>query len=578
MNFYQYLYRSTHTKIIAIFVIYAHASTLNAQDKDDIETQVIQVSKSFTPKVTLSRRITLSPHTDTIQEKKLKLSYKNLDAILGYDFELPPLKEKNRKVIGLNSQYHNFVSAGLGLYAAPDILACFILPTKIGEFGSFVKYNSSLGDLNINPTNNYIDALGNIYFKNNISNFDIKTQLDYTFKKYNYYGFPEEDLPNDTEDVFQKNQNFKIGIQYNNLSNSNTLKLIGGKVNFSSFTDNFSNSVQQFYLSNEFLVPIENEIFKFNLIYKNYIQNNNLIKPQDTAFYDKQNTVNAINLQSSFQVYRDFMAFKLGFDTYFRSEKENSVFLFFPNIQSSISLIDKLLSLEAKISGGIDEMNLQRKYEVSPFIQPFVRPFYTKRLIQIDMGLKGLLTQNMSYFLNSKITRKNNMPIHRVVRQFEDKNSANLDIYQNTNSSVLLKDSVWILEFSGELSYNTSQTETGVILQLNKYSLNKFDKAYGYNQFEAQIFNTITLNDSWKIFTQLLIEHNRYAAFIDENNTFTDIVLPSIYDLHFEVWYSFSDRLSVFMKGYNLLNQKIDIIPNTNSIGIQAYAGITFQF
>ena len=410
-----------------------------AQDKDNLGTEVVNVVKPYTPTIGDAFKIKATPQlNDSINTAKKKVTYGIFSVPVASTFS--PAKgeaaqvEKAKKI----KLYDNYATLGFGTYTSA--LAEFYSNFEIDRdrnFGIYLNHNSSQGGIkDVVLDDKFYDTNLNLNYSSKDRNVNWRADLDLEHKLYNWYGiddFTAMSAPQLLEGIDPNHSYYGAGL-------SASVDL------FDSFFDGVSGSVRYFadsYKSSEIRAviepgiefPITDELINLGLKvdYVNGSFERNYNNSQDITYSHL-----ILSGTPSLKVLRDDLTLNLGITVAADLDTENSTtdVNFYPTVSASYRLLDEIVTAYGGLEGGLQQNSYRDFVLENPFISPTIENISpTDEKYNGYLGLKGKLSNSLSYNLRGSYTNKNNNPFFKNNPRYEDTNGnlGNED-YQYGNS------------------------------------------------------------------------------------------------------------------------------------------------
>lgn len=608
----------TYKPLLAFFIVWLiclsaplHAQTSTEenyeedQDDNEIHTEVISVSKSFNPTVRKARRI--KPPVNVEEQKKVKLltpEYEFKSFLLETEYDLPSISEIKQNKKDTTTRKHNYIHFGMGNYISPEFNGFGTYQTPAGLFDIFLKYHSAeKSDEKLLYSNAFSNLLIDLKYKKTIGSYELFTNLNLENNSFSYFGI------NDTLSKFELHRSINSKQAFNTLSGSIGISNIktnkgftfdGIGVNVTQFKDDFSNSTLWLSAYTGIKIPIQGEHIETHVVFDkftNQINLNKLIEQPET--YNKSEIMR-VSLNPNFEVVRDKLKFDLGLRAMFRQDEGTgkSNFEIYPNVEVVYAFVEELHIGFASIRGEMQENTFwSMSQQSNKFFSPINAYGFTSVKADITLGVKGLLMPQLSYKFDINAKRLNNRHLTNISYNSNNIKAINTDLgYLNANSGTSLTDTAWVYSTGLELNYNTTNSQTGIHLRYTMEKSENFSQEFasstGYN---INLYNKITFNKSWTWINEFYVQLGRNFALINADQSsstanqltgvvdyagiqITDTLLDDLYDLNTQLWYTFKQDLSIFLKLSNFIDNRYQILPDTRVIGFQVFSGLTYQF
>jgi hypothetical protein len=169
-------------------------------------------------------------------------------------------------------------------------------------------------------------------------------------------------------------------------------------------------------------------------------------------------------------------------------------------------------------------------------------------------------------------------------------NDRNLYFYANSRTDTSRFDLVYdrkstqLLNVHGEVLYNAAeQFRLGVKADYNGYNTKTLAEAFHRPAFQSMVFGTYNASDKLLLGAELYTYSSSYGVGYERSaatGLITQVVRPTdtVVDLNLRGDYRFSENLSIFALGNNLLGRKYERFLNYPVKGINVLAGVTYDF
>ncbi|MDC8004471.1 TonB-dependent receptor [Aureisphaera galaxeae] len=572
--------------VLAVFCLPILAMAQEEEEKD-LGTEVVNIVKPYTPSVSDAFKVKETPVlNDSIVTTKKKVDYSIFSVPVASTFT--PAKgtaatvEKAKPI----KLYDNYASLGFGNYTAilGELYSNFQI-SRTDNAGFFFRHNSSQGGIdNILLENKYYDTQldGNYTSRQKDISFEIDAGAEHQL--YNWYGL--NDIANDftAEEIaaIDPQQSFlSVYVSGNVGLNESIFQKVQGGVRFTS--DSFSSSEIHFTASPEFLLPIAD----FDVKVKGDLDY--LTGSFDRSYLDAGTGINYSYLNlgvtpSLLYVNNDLTlslgaSIVLGMDT----EASDTDIFIYPQVYASYRLVDELLIAYGGAEGGLRQNTYYEFLSDNPFVSPTLPIAPTSQLYNAFGGLKGKLSNSVGYNIRVSYGKEDDKALFQL-NPYKGR-ILTLEGYEYGNSFGLVYDDINTLDIFGELKIEVSEKFTmGLNANVYEYSTNNQPEAWNLPDIRASVFSNFSITEKVYGGVSLFYVGKRQEFFSSTQagvpfEPFATVVsLDAYLDANVNVGYRVNDRLSIFAKGSNLLNddyQKWLFYPVQ---GIQGLLGATYKF
>ncbi len=288
-----------------------------------------------------------------------------------------------------------------------------------------------------------------------------------------------------------------------------------------------------------------------------------------------------VGVAPSYQLIEDDLTLNLGVNLVYLNDTEagENKFYLYPNITASYRLVDELLIAYGGIEGGLIQNTYEDFAQINPFVSPtlFVAP--TDQQYNASVGLKGRLSNNMSYNISGHYLADRNKALYRANSIL----GGATEDYQYGNSYRIVYDDVSTFSLAGELNVDVNRNfKLGMKAEYFAYSTDAEAEPWNLPDIKASLFMDYQINEHWFAGAGLFYVGERKDLFYEEATFFPTtpmtITLDSYFDANAHLGYKVNSQLSVYAKANNIANQDYQRWLNYPVQGIQFLAGATYQF
>lgn len=562
--------------ILAILSLNVVVSFAQERESDSIDAGTVNVVKPYTPKISDAFKIKETPSlNDSTTANKKEIKYNIFSIPVASTFT--PAKGKaasvdKEKAVKL---YDNYASLGVGTYTT--ILGEVYLNHALSNterVGGYFSHHSSAGDIEgVNFDNNFAETGLNAHYSQKLSDYAWKVEGGFQLQSYNWYGLLDQSI--DKFDVdhsfytanFGGSINFEEGI------------INKGSVLYRRFGDDQDSGENRFVLKSEFDVPVSDEMINTEVTF-DYIGGS----------FDRSYLLNEelnfgnfnIGVAPSYQMKQDDLTVNLGVNlVYLRdTEASDGKFFIYPNITASYRLVDEIMIAYGGIQGGMIQNSYYDFAQENPFVSPTLAVSPTDQAYNASIGLKGKLSNSLSYAISGHYLADNNRALFKTnsVLGTAEEN------YQFGNSLGIVYDDVSTFSIAGELNVDVNRNfKLALKAEYFGYDTDNEAEAWNLPDIEASVFLDYQIDEHWFAGANLFFVGERKDVFAIEQSFFPvdspqTITLDSFFDVNAHVGYKINDQLSAFAKANNIVNKDYQRWLNYPVQGIQFLAGITYQF
>ena len=560
---------------IALFTILA----ISAQEvkTDSLKTEEVNIVKPYTPKIKDAFKIKKNPviGNDELNNKK-NVEYSINSFPVASTFT--PSKGKAKGVSQKKKErvFDNYASVGFGNYTTPKIeVFAHTSSTRDNDFGAKINFHSSNGGIeDVKLDNDFIDASINAFYKNSTRDLDWQVGVGYDYNKQNWYGLNEENTLTNTEiDAINPSQIYN-GFNINGNIKYYDSNFKGVKLNADIFTDAFKSSEFHILAQPEFEFPISSEWIDINTRFefiggtfdKNYANTESI----EYGYYN-------LGISPNFKVNSDFLSINLGAHLVYSADINNegvSKFFIYPNVTASYELIQDIITIYAGVTGDLHQHSYKKFVKDNLYVSPTLNIGRTNEQYNATLGTKGKVASNVSFNISASYKSENAKPLFKLNTELP---LATAKDYQYANSFEVIYDNVTTLDFKGELTFDFSKEfRFGGNAGYNIYTLETQEEAWNLPVLEAGIFAKYNAKKIIAGANVFIIGESK-DQYISSLGT-VNITNKAFIDVNINLGYRFTNRLSAFVNGNNLLGNNYNSITNYKVQGIQVLGGIKYKF
>ncbi|WP_412984228.1 TonB-dependent receptor [Pontimicrobium sp. IMCC45349] len=572
--------------IIGVAILLVSANTIAQEERkqtnDTIDTQVVNVVKPYTPKVSDAFKVKEIPSLDddeTTTKKEIKYNIFSIPVASTFT----PAKGKAAVVDKAKQEklYDNYASFGVGTYTS--ILGEVYLNHALSRsenVGGYISHHSSQGGIdNVLLDDKFSDSKININYSRNLRDYSWNVDAGYRHQVFNWYGLPLSTYDeNSVPEIDPQHKYFTFDFGGEIEFDDRMIKK--GSMRFRRFADDLESGENRFIAKANIDIPISGELVNttFKIDYLGGTFDRNYFTNDEFKYGNFQ-----VGLSPSYQLKQDDLTVNLGFSAYYLNDTEASKnkFFVYPKITASYRVVNEVLIAYGGIEGDLIQNSYYDFANNNPFVSPtlFVTP--TDQQYNAYVGLKGKLSNNMSYNLRGNYYAENNKALY--------KNNPLLNVtphdgYTNGNSFGVVYDDVTTFSIFGELNVDINRNfNLGIKAEYFNYSTDNESEAWNLPDFNASLFMDYQIDEHWFAGANLFyVGERKDVASIEGSlipeDTSTVMSLESYFDANAHVGYRINERWSAYIKANNIANQDYERFLNYPVQGIQFLAGTTYKF
>jgi outer membrane receptor protein involved in Fe transport len=575
-----YISRKSISFLITVLITTVMFSQTKRQTSDTINTEVVNVVKPYTPKISDAFKLKEIPSLDdeeTATKKEIKYNIFSIPVASTFT----PSKGKAADVDKAKKSilYDNYASFGVGSYTS--ILGEVYLNHAINRsesVGGYVSHHSSQGGIdNLLLDDAFSNTKLNINYAKMLSDYSWNVDAGYQHQVFNWYGLPlplfDQALANDI-DPQHKFFTFDFGgeIKFDD-------KLINnGSMRFRRFADDLESGENRFVMKTNFDIPLRKGKLNtsIKLDYLGGTFDRSFFSDSELKYGNFQ-----IGIMPSYQIIEDDLTINLGVSAYYMNDIEagKNKFFIYPKVTASYRMVDDVLIAYGGIEGDLNQNSYYQFAKENPFVSPTLFILPTDQQYDAYIGLKGKLSNNMSYNIRGNYYADRDKALFKanpVLVVVEEP-------YQNGNSYGVVYDDVTTFSIFGEINVDVNRNfNLGIKAEYFTYSTDEEEEAWNLPDFKASLFMDFQIDEHWFAGANLYYTGERKDQ-LDIVDPFifiapTTIILESYFDANAHLGYRINDRWSAYIKANNIANQDYQRWLNFPVQGIQFLAGITYKF
>ncbi|QXP59904.1 TonB-dependent receptor [Olleya sp. HaHaR_3_96] len=548
------------------------------REGDTIQTGVIDVIKPYTPSISDAFKVKETPSlddNDTGTKKDVKYNIFSFPVASTFT----PAKGKAAVVDKAKKikVYNNYATLGVGTYTT--ILGEAYLNHAIGRdqaFSAYIGHHSSQGDIDeVLTDSGFSDSKLNVTYTKSDRDYTWTALGGFQYQTYNWYGLQQPLFNQETADTLDVGHSFTNAYVGGDIMFEDGI-VSSGSVLFRRFGDDYGSGENRFKANAIGTINIQDNDVDVE-VFVDYLGGS-----FDKA-YAAPTELNYGNFQfgvaPKFQLKQDDLTVDLGVTAVYlnNTEASESKFFIYPNIAASYRLIDDVLIVFGGVKGGLIQNSYYDFVEDNQFVSPnlFISP--TDQQYNAFGGLKGKLSNAMSYTVsgNYKSEKNKALFVNNDITQTPE-------AYTYGNSFGMTYDDVTTLSVAAELNVDINRNFTlGIKGEYFSYDVKNETEAWNLPDLKASVFLDYQINEQWFAGANLYYVGERKDQFSISSviPSVTGVVsLDAYFDANAHVGYHINDRFSVFAKANNIIGEEYTKWQNTPVQGIQFLAGGTYKF
>jgi hypothetical protein len=557
-----------------------------AQKKDEnIGTEVVNVVKPYTPTISDAFKVKEIPSLeDAENSKKEDIKYNFFSFPVASTFV--PIKGRAANVDKSQSEklYKNFANLGLGNYTSLN--AELFVTENISDheyIGGMFRHLSSQGGINDVVLNNGFDKTSiDLTYGNQLQNLTWISDLGFQNQMYNWYGIPDNFTQTTIDRINPKHSfnNFYIGT---NLSLTDSF-FKDASLKYNRFWDANGSFENRFYVKPTFEFDLLRHKIKTNLIvdylsgsFEKNFSGTSSIKYGFTNF----------GIHPSIAVNKNDWAINLGASVFYSADNENSsskIFVY-PQVNASIKIVGDFMIFYTGVEGSLDQNSYRDFSNENPFVSPTLAIAPTDKQFDLYAGLKGKLSNNMSYTMRGSVQNEKNKSLFKS-NEF-NMFATNTESYQFGNSFGIVYDDIKTVSLFGEVKADFSKNVTiGLNGSYNRFFTSNQEEAWNLPTIKLEASMNVNITKKWFAGANVFyVGERKDIVYIQSMITIfppayypETINIKGYFDANLNIGYNHSDRLTGFLKFNNIANQSYQKWLNYPVQALQVVLGASYKF
>lgn len=573
---------------VGILLLITHFSFAQKKDlkKDEnIGTEVVNIVKPYSPKIPDAFKVKEIPVlVDERKETKETIKYNIFSFPVASTFT--PSKGK-AEVVEKEKQvrlFNNYATFGVGNYGNinAELFVNQDLENNNYVGGMFRHLSSQGGIKDVKLDNFFYDTSIDLTYGIRESHFSWNLDVGYQNQIYNWYG-----LPNDFKSSLSPiDRNLIAGINpqqtYNNLYFASKIVfsesiLPEASLKFNHFSDDYGSSENRFYVKPSFKFNVNDRVINTNVIvdyldgsFKKEFWNTNSIKYGFTNF----------GIAPSFIINENDWTVNIGLSLFYSldAENNNNKFFLYPQINASYKVVGDLMIFYAGAEGNLDQNTYADFVGENPFLSPTLEMKPTDKRYDIFAGLKGKLTNTVSYNIRGSYVNENNRALFKS--NYYSKNNSG-ENYAFGNSFQVVYDDMETISFYGELKADFSENISfGISGTFNNYITNFQFEAWNLPKLKLSGNIDVKITDKWYAGANVFYVGERKDQKLNADILFfvAPSPLQSYFDVNANVGFKYSERLTAYLRANNIANQAYQKWLDFPVQGFQLILGANYKF
>ena len=572
---------------VGLWILLLFAQFSFAQKKDEnIGTEVVNVVKPYTPTISDAFKVSETPVLDDAENtKKEPIKYNIFSFPVASTFTPSKGKAEGLEKEKQTHLFNNYATVGVGNYGALN--AELFVNQDLGAndyVGGMFRHLSSQGGIKaVELDDSFYDTSIDLTYGIRQKDLSWNVDLGYQNQIYNWYGLPMDFgsslTPNDRH-------NFIAGINpqhsYNNLYLGSKMELGGSflkeaSAKFNHFSDNYGSTENRFYVKPSLEFNINDRAIKTDVVvdyvggsFENNYGNTN-VNPIKYGFTN-------FGIAPSFAMQEEGWDFNLGVGLFYSLDAvgNNNKLLVYPKINASFKVVGDLMIFYAGAEGDLKQNTYSDFVNENPYLSPTLNIKPTDRQYDVFAGLKGKLTNTVSYNLRASYVTERDKALFKSNDYNEDNTNEN---YAFGNSLQVVYDDTKTVSFYGELKADVSDDVTfGIDGTFSSYTNDSQAEAWNLPAVKLNANIDFNITEKWYAGANVFFVGERKDQKLNTTTAPSSITLDSYFDVNAHVGFKYNDRLTTFLKANNITNKAYQKWLDYPVQGFQVVLGANYKF
>jgi hypothetical protein len=576
--------------LLLLITQFSFAQKKDPKKDENIGTEEVNVVKPYTPTISDAFKVSETPVLDEAENaKKETIKYSIFSFPVASTFTPSKGKAEGVEKEKQSKLFHNYATIGGGNYGTLNAELFVNQDFNNNDyFGGMFRHLSSQGGIkDVELKDSYYDTAIDLTYGIREKDFSWNVDLGFNNQIYNWYGLPLNFVnaltPNDRANLIH---GINPQHSYNNLYLGSKIELGGSflkeaSAKFNHFSDSYGSTENRFFVKPSFEFNISDKAVKTNLIVdylngsfeKNY-SNTNAVKYGFANF----------GIAPSFVMNEDDWTVNIGLGLFYSlgTENNSNKFYVYPQINASLKVVGDLMIFYAGAEGNLEQNTYSDFVNSNPYLSPTLNIKPTDKQYDIFAGLKGKLTNTVSYNLRASYVNEKGKALFKS--NDYNANSTN-ENYAFGNSLQIVYDDVKIVSFYGELKADISDDIAfGIDGTFSSYTTDFQSEAWNLPAIKLNAKVDFNITKKWYAGANVFFVGERKdlqvntGIFYIDAPTFNPVKLESYFDVNAHIGFKYSDRLTAFLRANNMANQAYQKWLNYPVQGFQVVLGANYKF
>jgi hypothetical protein len=560
--------------------------------------QEVEVVKAYKPSVSNAEKINLLPEISDTTRFRPDLNYKTNNHPVTSGFQSSVLKASNLLRSEISYPGIGKISGGFGTNLTPFFDFYLNNPGSTnGTLGLLFNHLSSRGSVDLKggsktdaPFSYNKAAVFGSYVYEGIT---ISSQISYQRDMNRFYGYPVA-IPTDimtdnfvkyfNQDQLNQTGFFDLSLK-SNATSAAQLKF-NTNINLGYFNTSTTQVEKAMRFKGDFSYEFATFSGKLAAGYDHFETENITQNPDFPGLISLGSSWLQLSPSAFYQ--NEMFTLEGGLNLYSVYDNQNgTIFKLYPNLDFVFHTADKNFSLYAGLKGHLENNNYSKIAKENRWIDPVLLVKPTSHLSTFSAGIKGKIAIPLAFDFGVKYGKTDDQYFYvtRIENRTGNPAPALTDLTYN-NAFDVVYNNLSTLDFSGDLSYTTSNMFLLLSGHFYNYQLNSLEKAPYMPDF------TLNAATEFKVTGPVSAQAEIYLT--GPRNVMLEYYLPpwssamspppiylpvdAMIDVNIGAKYRFPGKFEVFGKVENLMNRKDEIWYGYTVQGIRFKLGASFSF
>ncbi len=562
-------YRYLVLNLMAFGLLFITSSSF-AQLTEAERNEQVTIVGSYDPTIDQAYKINLKPRAVTFTHQKPTFSFEVMDVQQDTKLEAGKISPATIRADRRKRIYDNYLRAGFGSLISPYLEFHHSSGDKNdSRFKARVYHLSSFGNIPDYAPSPFANTDLDIGYDKYTGNSIFSLGVGYGLDMYRYYGFETEEYPdvNTSSDSLKQNFNqirANIGLRSNNKKAESFEYDVD--LNAYYYFDRWQTNQTDIQLGYDLAKPFESRnsssqkagirgLVRFG-VNKDSLQSNNDLLISGIPYY-----------RAKFGM----VSFGVGVNLSYLKTDSSDVGIF-PAIDIKVNIIEDGLSIYAGADGGFVKNSYFDLTQENPWVSSTVPISWQNNKFRIFAGARGNITGQLGFNLEVGWLSFEDMPFF-----INTEDPANWPISAPALKFTTAFDDGSVFTGNAEINYRWQQLTLWLNGEYNAYSLDSLPEPYHKPIMVIGLGGSYLIKEKVRLWIEMFSYGKRHALDM-RTDTPEAIELDGFLDLNAGIDFYATEKLTVFVRGTNLLNSNYQRFLYYPVQGLQVMGGIGYRF